>query len=157
MSKRGHVAFLDIDYHHGNGSQDIFWERNDVSFASIHGHPSEAYPYFSGFADELGAGEGKYLVVLKEALAALQKHKPWVLVLSLGFDIMKGDPTGAFVISPAGMEAIGKAIRQVGLPTLVVQEGGYSLRNLQSGARRFFSGLLTPISATSSSKASSVV
>ncbi len=159
LAQRGRVAFLDIDYHHGNGSQDVFWERSDVVFASIHGHPSEAYPYFSGFTDEIGVGEGKgfnrnfplkegvddkrYLVVLEEAIAYLMRHKPWVLVVSLGFDIMKGDPTGAFVITPTGMEAIGRAIRAVDLPTLVVQEGGYSLRNLHSGARKFFTGLLT--------------
>ncbi len=159
LAARGRVAFLDVDYHHGNGSQDIFWERSDVVFASIHGHPSEAYPYFSGFSDEIGEGEGKgmnrnyplkegtddarYLAVLDDALAYLAKHKPWVLVVSLGFDTMKGDPTGAFAITPTGMEGIGRAIRALDLPTLVVQEGGYSLRNLQSGARKFFAGLLT--------------
>lgn len=161
LAKKGTVAFLDVDYHHGNGSQDIFYNRKDVVFASIHGHPSEAYPYFSGFADEVGEGDGlkmnrnyplkegvdddKYVEVLDDALGFLKKHKPWCLVLSLGFDIMKGDPTGAFVISPAGMERIGRAIRATGLPVLVVQEGGYALRNLHSGAKRFFQGLLTPV------------
>jgi acetoin utilization deacetylase AcuC-like enzyme/GNAT superfamily N-acetyltransferase len=92
LSTLGRVALIDIDYHHGNGSQDIFYRRNDVHFTSIHGHPNYSYPYFSGFADEKGEGEGKgfnrnyplrpgvqdvgYLEVLDDALSHIRKFRP---------------------------------------------------------------------------------
>jgi len=157
LASRGKVALLDIDFHHGNGSQDIFYKRADVLVISIHGHPSDAYPYFSGFADERGEGEGvgfninyplpdgvdddRYLDVLGRALVAVRAFRPTWLVVSLGFDIMRGDPTGAFTVTPPGMRRIGEAIGRLGEPTLVVQEGGYSRRNLTAGARTFFTGL----------------
>jgi acetoin utilization deacetylase AcuC-like enzyme/GNAT superfamily N-acetyltransferase len=157
LTELGRVALLDIDYHHGNGSQEIFYRREDVFFLSIHGHPKNAYPYFSGFADERGeaAGVGRnrnfplpdgvddvhYLEVLAAALADIRAFRPAALVVSLGFDIMRGDPTGGFVVSPRGMRRIGEAIGRVGVPTLVVQEGGYSIANLGRGARAFFLGL----------------
>ena len=157
LSKHGKGALLDIDYHHGNGSQDIFYERNDVYTVSIHGHPRHSYPNFSGYADERGEGAGKgfnrnfplqpgvddarYLVVLEEALEVIQRFKPNWLVLSLGFDIMRGDPTGSFKLTTAGLREIGKRIGALNLPTLVVQEGGYSTHNLRTGARAFFLGL----------------
>lgn len=158
LSKQGKVAFIDIDYHHGNGSQDIFYKRNDVYFVSIHGHPRVSYPYFAGYADERGEDAGKgfnrnfplypsvdddaYLKTLESALALFRKYKPEFLVISLGFDIMSGDPTGAFTISPKGMQSIGTALASLKLPVLVVQEGGYALRNLRLGAAGFFKGLL---------------
>ncbi|MCP5362168.1 MAG: histone deacetylase family protein [Hyphomicrobiales bacterium] len=158
LSKKGKVAFIDIDFHHGNGSQDIFYKRNDVYFISIHGHPRVSYPYFAGYSDERGDGLGKgfnrnfplypgvddetYLKTLESALALFRKYKPDYLVISLGFDIMAGDPTGAFTISPKGMQQIGVMMASMKLPTLVVQEGGYALRNLRLGATGFFKGLL---------------
>ncbi|HVY61201.1 MAG TPA: histone deacetylase family protein [Planctomycetota bacterium] len=157
LSERGRVAFLDIDFHHGNGSQDIFYKRDDVLFVSIHGHPNYAYPYFSGFADERGEGAGlgfnrnyplpegvddaKYLDVLDLALRDVSAFKPRSFVVSLGLDIMKGDPTGAFTVSAQGMRRIGEQVGRVGVPTLVVQEGGYAIRNLGRGARAFLLGL----------------
>lgn len=154
----GKVALLDIDFHHGNGAQDIFYNRSDVFTVSIHGHPNHAYPYFSGFADERGEGEGKgfnrnyplmldigeaeYLRVLKTALDEIRAFKPTWLVVSLGFDIMRGDPTGSFEISLTGMRKVGELIGQIEIPTLFVQEGGYSIRNLRRGAQRFFRGLI---------------
>ncbi|MEZ4267139.1 MAG: hypothetical protein R3F39_12240 [Myxococcota bacterium] len=157
LTQRGRVAMLDIDYHHGNGAQSIFWEDPTVLTVSIHGHPNEAYPYFSGFDDEVGEGAGAgtnlnvplpggiegdaYLVALERALARIAEHKPWVLVLGLGFDLMKGDPTGDFQISPDSMSRIGAAIGSLGIPVLVVQEGGYALPNLRRGAFGIFSGL----------------
>lgn len=158
LSKHGKVAFIDIDYHHGNGSQEIFYTRNDVYFISIHGHPRVSYPYFAGYNDEKGIDKGKgfnrnfplypgvddkdYLKTLESALAIFKRYKPEYLVVSLGFDIMSGDPTGAFNISPKGMQHIGESLKAMKLPTLVVQEGGYSLRNLRTGATGFFKGLL---------------
>jgi acetoin utilization deacetylase AcuC-like enzyme/ribosomal protein S18 acetylase RimI-like enzyme len=163
LSKRGKVALLDIDFHHGNGTQDIFWHRSDVFTASIHGDPSYAYPYFAGFADETGEGEGAgynlnvplpedveddaYLLELEKVLWRVAEYEPRVLVLSLGLDIAKGDPTGAWRISPDGFERIGSAVGALGLPTLVVQEGGYDSRVLGRNARRFIMGLQQGIRA----------
>ena len=157
LSTKGKVAVLDIDYHHGNGTQDIFYERADVFTVSIHGHPSEHYPYFSGYEDELGMGIGfgfnrnfairsitgddRYLKILNSALKEIHIFDPQYLVVALGLDIMKGDPTGNFGISATGMEKISKRLRDTGLPLCIVQEGGYQLRNLHSGIRAFFSGL----------------
>jgi len=149
LSSRGRVAVLDIDHHHGNGTQDIFYHRNDVLTVSLHGHPNVAYPYFSGFADEKGEEDGKgfnlnlplaentdddgYLKALERALSAIRRHKPSCLVVSLGFDILKGDPTGSFTLSVRTMTEIGRRIAALGLPMLFVQEGGYNLRNLRRG------------------------
>jgi acetoin utilization deacetylase AcuC-like enzyme/GNAT superfamily N-acetyltransferase len=160
LARHGKVAFLDIDYHHGNGSQSIFYSRSDVYFISIHGHPRVSYPYFAGYIDERGEGNGKgfnrnfplypgvdddaYLKTLAEALKVFRRFKPNFLVVSLGFDIMAGDPTGAFNVTPKGMQRIGTMLAELRLPTLVVQEGGYSLRNLRLGATGFFKGLLGP-------------
>ncbi|MDT8445810.1 MAG: histone deacetylase family protein [bacterium] len=157
LSARGKVAFIDLDYHHGNGSQDIFYQRSDVLFLSIHGHPSQAYPYFAGFADEKGEGEGvgynvnyplypgikdeEYLQTLQKAIRRIRKSNAQYLVVSLGLDIMTGDPTGSFFITKEGMFEIGKTLKSLGLPTLVVQEGGYSLKNLRTGLRHFFVGI----------------
>ncbi len=157
LAERGPVAMLDIDYHHGNGAQVIFWKDPTVLTVSIHGHPNEAYPYFSGFDDEVGEGAGAgmnlnlpqfggldddgYMAVLAEALARIREFSPWALVVGLGFDLMKGDPTGAFNVSANGMARIGTAINALDLPVLVVQEGGYALPNLRRGARKFFVAL----------------
>jgi len=151
------VALIDIDYHHGNGAQDIFYQRADVLTLSIHGHPRHAYPNFSGYADERGEGKGegfnrnwpleppvddaRYLRVLDDALRAILRFAPDYLVVSLGFDIMKGDPTGSFAISTAGLKSIAERIARLALPTLIVQEGGYAVRNLRIGSRSFFSML----------------
>lgn len=160
LSKYGKVLFVDIDYHHGNGSQDIFYERNDVYFVSIHGHPSVSYPYFSGYTNEKGEGVGlgynknvplypgitdnDYLMILESELnPIIEFFKPLYLVISLGLDIMAGDPTGQFNISSRGIYRIGKYFSKLNLPTLVVQEGGYTLRNLKYGSHSFFSGLAT--------------
>ena len=88
-----------------------------------------------------GVDDARYMDVLEEALRQIRRFRPEFLVLSLGFDIMKGDPTGSFLISPAGMRSIGVALGRLGLPILVVQEGGYSVLNLRKGARAFFLGL----------------
>lgn len=158
LSKKGKVAFIDLDYHHGNGSQEIFYKRKDVYFISIHGHPRLSYPYFSGFSDELGEGKGlnynknyplypginddEYLSTLNKALNTFKAFKPDYFVISLGFDIMAGDPTGAFNLTPEGMRRIGSVLGKIPIPKLIVQEGGYALKNLRLGSKGFFSGLL---------------
>ena len=157
LSAYGKTAVLDIDYHHGNGSQVIFYERSDVLTISIHGHPSFAYPYFSGFADEKGEGTGRgyniniplpekldgdgYRKALADALKRLGRFLPRFLVVSLGLDTAKEDPTGSWSLEARDFEAIGKMIGSLHLPTLVVQEGGYDTRVLGINARHFFSGL----------------
>ena len=156
LSAQSRTAILDLDFHHGNGTQDIFYERDDVMFVSVHGHPDHAYPLFSGFANETGAGAGlgwnrnfplppntddeQYLPVFYKALACALRKKPDALVVSLGFDAMRGDPTGSFTLRAAALNRMGAAIAETGLPVLVVQEGGYNIRNLRHGSRAFFTG-----------------
>ncbi|MCB9207295.1 MAG: histone deacetylase family protein [Ignavibacteriales bacterium] len=153
----GKVSILDIDYHHGNGSQNIFYERSDVQTISIHGHPKFAYPYFTGFDYENGknGGEGfninfalkekldgeEYRSYLKKALNKIVEFNPQFLVLALGLDPAKGDPTGTWSLSASDFEENGKMIGKLKIPTLVVQEGGYKVRSLGINARRFFEGL----------------
>lgn len=157
LSDLGRVAILDIDYHHGNGQQEIFYSRADVFTVSIHGHPSFAYPYFSGFEDERGEGPGlganlnialpeeidgaAYDKHLARALQAIVKFAPRTLVVCLGLDTALRDPTGTFSLRGDDFERNGHAIGALGLPTLLVQEGGYDTRVLGSNARRFVAGL----------------
>lgn len=157
LSKFGKVAMLDIDYHHGNGQQDIFFKRNDVLTVSIHGHPSFAYPYFSGFSEEKGEDEGygynvnyplkelisgeEYRVYLMKAIRKIKLFKPDFLVLAFGLDVAKGDPTGTWQLTSQDFEENGKLIAGLKLPLLVVQEGGYKNQSLGVNALRFFKGL----------------
>jgi acetoin utilization deacetylase AcuC-like enzyme/GNAT superfamily N-acetyltransferase len=153
----GRVAILDIDYHHGNGQEDIFYERSDVLTVSIHGDPSFAYPYFSGFMEDMGAGDGEgfnlnlplpesvdgpaHRAALARALERIRDFRPTFLVVALGLDTAKGDPTGTWSLRGKDFETNGRMIGQLGLPTLVVQEGGYKTRTLGAYALRFFTGL----------------
>lgn len=157
LSGFGKVAILDIDYHHGNGTQDIFYNRSDVLTLSIHGHPNCAYPYFSGFEEERGTGEGegfnvniplpehadalRYQEALARMIRIIRKFQPQFLVVALGLDTAKGDPTGTWNLKAADFEANGRRIGALYLPTLVVQEGGYDSRVLGINARNFFKGL----------------
>jgi acetoin utilization deacetylase AcuC-like enzyme len=147
------TAVLDIDYHHGNGTQSIFYADPSVLFCSLHAHPDDDYPYYWGGAEERGEGPGlgfnrnwplpqattdeAYLVALDEALAAIRAFGPRTLVVSVGFDIALGDPVGGFAITPAGLGAIAARIRALGLPTVIVQEGGYLLGHLAENALAF--------------------
>jgi acetoin utilization deacetylase AcuC-like enzyme len=156
LSPYGKVAMLDLDYHHGNGQQDIFYDRKDVLTISIHGHPSFAYPYFCGFAEEKGEGEGlgfnvnypmkeqlngsEYLRVLEKALEKIRRFKPSYLILLLGLDTAKGDPTGTWSLISKDFYRNGQLAGLLKIPTLVVQEGGYRNRVLGINARHFFQG-----------------
>lgn len=164
LSQQGKVALLDIDYHHGNGAQDIFYKRRDVFTVSLHGHPRYSYPYFSGFEDEKGEGDGKgfnlniplaegldgeqYRKYLGQALSRIRKFQPQFLVLALGLDTAKGDPTGSFLLNARDFSANGELIGELGLPTLVVQEGGYKTQTLGINARHFFNGLWSGLTNT---------
>jgi acetoin utilization deacetylase AcuC-like enzyme len=157
LSGWGKVAILDIDYHHGNGQQDIFYSRNDVLTISIHGAPEFAYPYFSGFADERGTGGGEgfnlniplpeiqdgaqFRKSLARAIQTANDFRPSFLVLALGLDTAKGDPTGTWLLTAKDFEINGKMVAELQLPTLVVQEGGYRIRTLGTNVRMFLQGL----------------
>lgn len=154
------VAILDTDMHHGQGIQEIFYERSDVLYVSIHGDPTNFYPVVAGYEDERGAGEGYgynvnlsmrhrspesvFFERLDSAMAALHRFKPDVLVLSLGFDIYVQDPQSQVAVTSEGFARLGETVGQLNLPTLIVQEGGYHLESLQANAEQFFNGFLAP-------------
>ena len=159
LSNYGKVAILDIDYHHGNGHQQIFYSRSDVLTLSIHGNPSFAYPYFTGFAQEIGENEGlgfnqnyplkeningeEYLLVLLKAIKRIKSFNPDYLIISLGLDIAKGDPTGTWSLKANDFKKNGYEIGKLSYPILFVQEGGYKNRTLGINARNFFEGFLS--------------
>jgi len=143
------VAILDIDYHHGNGTQDIFYTNPAVLYFSIHANPDEEYPYFWGASDEkgisggfqsnfnyplaLGTSDTAYLETLDTCLLELALQNPDYLVISLGMDILVGDPSGGFNITLSGFKEIARRIARLtnnGLPTIIIQEGGYNLEVL---------------------------
>lgn len=152
------VAILDIDYHHGNGTQRIFYDRDDVLFISLHGRPEEEYPFLLGFADEVGhgAGEGfnlnlpmppgtrldRYMEAMAAAAARIKAFAPDVLVLSLGVDTFDGDPVGGFCLQTPDYLRLGQAIAQLGLPTHFVMEGGYSVDALGQNVCNVLTGFL---------------
>jgi acetoin utilization deacetylase AcuC-like enzyme len=152
------VGLLDIDFHHGNGSQAIFYQRSDVFFVSLHGDPDREYPYYAGYADEQGDGAGEgynlniplpaatddnaYLSSLDKALSAIAAYSPRYLVVSLGLDTFAGDPLGDLALTTAGFGHIGAAIAQLGLPTLFVQEGGYAIDALGANLVALMTGFL---------------
>jgi acetoin utilization deacetylase AcuC-like enzyme len=147
------VAILDIDYHHGNGTQLIFYSDPAVSYCSLHAHPDEEYPYYWGDSGERGegAGEGtnynwplprgtgdeRYLAALDEALDTIRRLSPRYLVVSVGFDTVGGDPEGGFCLTGEGLVEIARRTARLGLPAILVQEGGYLLDGLARNARLF--------------------
>jgi acetoin utilization deacetylase AcuC-like enzyme len=140
------VAVVDVDLHHGNGTQDIFWERGDVLYASLHVDPDVDYPYRTGWADERGAGDGRdatvnlplspgcgeddYLAALDAAMAAVAAFGAEALVVSLGVDTHADDPIGAFRLRTTSFPRVGERLAAPVLPTVLVQEGGYHLPSL---------------------------
>jgi acetoin utilization deacetylase AcuC-like enzyme len=155
-SSNARVAIVDIDYHHGNGTQEIFYADPTVLFCSLHADPDEEYPYFWGSAAEMGSGAGlganrnwplpagaddeAYLQALDEALTVVAAFQPAFLVISAGFDLMHGDPVatnGGFGVTLDGLELIGRRLAGLGLPTVIVQEGGYQIDHLGEMAIRF--------------------
>ena len=150
-------TILDIDYHHGNGTQAIFYERADVFFCSLHADPDEEYPYYCGFAHEIGRDEGEgyslnlplppateeavYLRALEQAMNAIVDFQPDVLLVSLGFDTLAGDPQGGMGLQPASFRPIGRALAEARLPILLVQEGGYKVTALRSALIALLEGI----------------
>lgn len=153
---RVRVAILDVDYHHGNGTQDIFLERDDVFFASIHADPSTDYPFFWGHADERGEGAGEgatlnlplprgtglsdYLPALETALDAIAGFAPDALLVSFGADTYEEDPISQFKLTTADYATLARRIAQAGLPTAIVMEGGYATDALGRNVASFLSG-----------------
>lgn len=142
LASVGKVALLDIDYHCGNGTQDIFYKRDDVLTISIHADPDFEYPHYAGFKEEKGSGRGfgfhhnfplpsgtddtAYLKTLNEALELIRTYKPESLVVSAGMDIYADDPLGSIKVTTAGIGEIGRCVASLNLPTVIVMEGGYN-------------------------------
>ena len=140
------VAILDVDFHHGNGTQDIFYQRDDVLFLSLHGQPEDAFPHFLGYADETGAGRGEgfnvnypmppgtpYAVwgdALDDACRRIADYAPDALVVSLGVDTFENDPISFFKLTSDDFSRYGERIGQLRLPTLFVMEGGYAVSEI---------------------------
>ncbi|MGI8706354.1 MAG: histone deacetylase family protein [Sphingomicrobium sp.] len=150
------VAILDVDYHHGNGTQDIFYGRRDVPIASIHADPKTDYPFFWGHSDETGEGEGaganlnlplprgtkwgEYEVALDRALEWLAGFSPELLIVSFGADTWGGDPISHFQLETQDYALVARRIAAAGLPTLIVMEGGYAVDALGANVAEFLSG-----------------
>jgi acetoin utilization deacetylase AcuC-like enzyme len=147
------VAVVDVDVHHGNGTQGIFWERADVLTVSIHADPANFYPWYAGYGDERGAGAGAgcnlnlplppgsgdtaILAALDEALAAVRDFAPDGLVVALGFDTHENDPLGVFKATTGGYGEMARRLAGLGLPTVLVQEGGYGTADLPRNVLSF--------------------
>jgi len=153
FSNLGKVAILDVDYHAGNGTQAIFYERADVLTVSLHGDPDFEYPYYAGHATEMGAGAGVgyhrnlplpagtdlslYLGALESALELITRFSPEYLIVSAGMDIFKDEPLGSFKLTQDDIHRVGREISNLELPTLIVMEGGYHLSTLGANFRAF--------------------
>src|SRR6476646_2636262 len=150
------VAVLDVDYHHGNGTQQIFWRRGDVRYVSIHAHPDRQYPFFLGWPDETGEGEGSganlnlplpagidddgYLAALDRGLEAIAATPGDVVVVSLGFDTYGNDPIGDFALTTAVYHECGRRVAALGRRLVILQEGGYHRPSLGANARAWLRG-----------------
>lgn len=140
------IAIIDVDFHHGNGTQDIFYHRDDVLFVSLHGDPLHAFPHFLGYTNETGAGKGdglninfsmppgtnyeQWCVALKQGLARIADFSPDALVVSLGVDTFENDPISFFKLKSDDFLHYGNLIAKAGFPTLFVMEGGYDIKEI---------------------------
>jgi acetoin utilization deacetylase AcuC-like enzyme len=150
------AAVLDVDYHHGNGTQSIFYRRADVLFASIHGDPRTEYPFYLGHADETGAGPGEgfnlnlplaagsgagtWFEALAAACERISRHRAEALVVSLGLDAYAGDPISTFTLDSDDFLRLGARIARIGLPTVFILEGGYAVEHLGVNAANVLAG-----------------
>jgi acetoin utilization deacetylase AcuC-like enzyme len=150
------VAVLDLDYHHGNGTQSLFYDRADVLYASLHGSPERAFPYFIGFESERGHGEGEgatvnvtlpsgvsgdaYRRLLAPVLDRIASLAPAALVVSLGLDTFRGDPSGDAALSSGDLEALGRDVGALRLPSVILLEGGYDIEHLGANTAAWMNG-----------------
>jgi acetoin utilization deacetylase AcuC-like enzyme len=151
------IVVLDVDYHHGNGTQSIFYERNDVLTVSLHADPGDEYPYFLGYSDEPGEGKGhgfnvnyplplgtvwnEYRKALGDALDIIRRFSPPAIVVALGLDTFAGDPMTRFGIETGDYLELGRVIRSLGIPVLTVLEGGYAVDAIGRNAVAFLRGV----------------
>ncbi|MBU1108428.1 MAG: histone deacetylase family protein [Candidatus Riflebacteria bacterium] len=158
LSAHGLVAIIDIDYHHGNGTQEFFEERKFVFTASIHVDTTDEYPYFWGYADETGKGQAKgrnlniplkkgteieqYGQAVDQIISAFKMFKPDYLIISAGFDTHESDPIGGFKIKTEDYKLIGKKLASLKIPTLICQEGGYNIEVLGDSVHNLLSEFL---------------
>jgi len=140
------VAILDVDFHHGNGTQAIFYNRSDVMFLSLHGNPKDAFPHFLGYDDETGAGDGEgfnfnypmdpgtnfktWASALDDACKQITNYGPDALVISLGVDTFEHDPISFFKLTNDDFKRYGTTIGRLRLPTLFIMEGGYAVEDI---------------------------
>ncbi len=159
-SRFSKVAVLDTDMHHGQGIQEIFYRRNDVLYVSVHGDPTNFYPVVAGFEEETGEGTGLgfnlnlpmphgsseavFFEQVANAIDAINRFKPDVLVFSHGFDIYVDDPQSKVAVTTEGFGQLGRLVAAMGLPTVVIQEGGYDLASMAANTESFFNGFLGP-------------
>ena len=157
LERSRRVAVLDLDIHHGNGTQDIFYSSEAVLYCSIHGDPEWAYPPHTGFAAEKGEGPGVgltynqplpqgidwavYSVAVERALERIARFDPGFVVLSQGFDTFEGDRWGGFLLHAPDYAALGRAVRALGKPVVALLEGGYEPANLAAGSLALLDGL----------------
>ncbi|MDH3221159.1 MAG: histone deacetylase family protein [Gammaproteobacteria bacterium] len=150
------VALLDVDFHHGNGSQAIFYDRDDVMFLSLHGDPRDAFPHFLGYADECGQGAGQgfnhnypmgpgtsfdtWGAALRDACNKIKKYAPDALVISLGVDTFENDPISFFRLASDDFKRYGATIGALNLPTLFIMEGGYAIEEIGVNAVNVLEG-----------------
>ncbi len=154
------VAVVDVDYHHGNGTQDVFWSRGDVLVANLHGDPRQEYPYFTGYAEERGDGDGddanrnypmrwgtkapEWFAALDDALGHVRAFSPDAVVVSLGVDTYRDDPISCFELESADYPVLGARLADLDLSTLFVMEGGYAVEAIGTNV----AGVLTGFSAS---------
>lgn len=154
----GSVAILDIDYHHGNGTQEFFEERKFIFTSSIHGDPNVEYPYYWGYAEETGIGQGEgtnlnlplplgsggeaYLGAVDQFLEAMQTFEPDFLIIAAGFDTYREDPIGGFKLDLEDYNEIGRRLASLGRRTLICQEGGYNVEGLGGCVHAFLDGFI---------------
>lgn len=160
-NKKGKVAILDIDYHHGNGTQEIFYRRQDVLTVSVHADPHFEYPFYWGYAHEMGEQDGlgynlnlplpagtedlEWLKALERALHVIQDYQPDVMIVGLGVDTFKEDPISAFKISTSAYPQAGALMASLQIPTLFVLEGGYAISSLGSNVTGVLQGYLEKV------------
>src|SRR4029079_13004445 len=150
------VAILDVDYHHGNGTEQIFWRRGDVLYVSLHAHPDREYPYFLGWPEETGEGPGAganlniplpagttndhYLEALARGRERIADHDGSTMVVSLGFDTHGLDPLGDFALTTDVYHEVGRRAASTGRRLVILQEGGYYVPALGENARAWLRG-----------------
>lgn len=157
MRRKCRVVILDIDFHHGNGTQDIFYRDDAVFFVSIHGDPKEFYPFFTGNATEKGAARGKgfnlniplprgcdgqeYMSqIRRKVIPAIRAFNPGLLIVSAGFDTYREDPIGGFALDTVDYAELGETLGKLNIPSVILQEGGYHVKKLGLNVTTFLRG-----------------